>query len=158
MDEALSARAELDALAASFSGDGDAPRRGRAQRKKAPSGVDEDGKFVPLDLSHLGGPPAAPVADEDADEDEDEAIELDEEPIFPGLAAQAAAAAAQGEEDADEVARQLANLSPRAAKAVKAAAQASTDEEREAALAEVDSEDEPLNRGLLLKFLSSVRS
>jgi hypothetical protein len=61
-------------------------------------------------------------------------------------------------DEADEVARQLANLSPQAARAVAAAAQASTDEEREAALAEVNDDEEPINRGLLLKFLSSVRS
>lgn len=62
-------------------------------------------------------------------------------------------------EDADEVARQLANLSPKAARAVAAAAQAATDEERDAALAQVTGDDdEPINRGLLLKFLSSVRS
>lgn len=61
--------------------------------------------------------------------------------------------------DAAEVARQLANLSPKAARAVAAAARATTVEEREAALAEVTSEgDEPINRGLLLKFLSSVQS
>jgi len=60
-------------------------------------------------------------------------------------------------DEADEVARQLANLSPQAARAVAAAAQASTDEERDAALAEVE-EEEPINRGLLLKFLSSVRN
>ena len=61
--------------------------------------------------------------------------------------------------EADEVARQLASLSPKAARAVAAAARAETDEEREAALAEVTGEDdEPINRGLLLKFLSSVRS
>jgi Domain of unknown function (DUF4388) len=62
-------------------------------------------------------------------------------------------------EEADEVARQLATLSPKAARAVAAAARAETDEEREAALAEVSAEtEEPINRGLLLKFLSSVRS
>lgn len=61
--------------------------------------------------------------------------------------------------DAAEVARQLANLSPKAARAVAAAARATTAEEREAALAEVTSEgDEPINRGLLLKFLSSVQA
>jgi hypothetical protein len=61
--------------------------------------------------------------------------------------------------EADEVARQLASLSPKAARAVAAAARAETDEEREAALAEVTGDDdEPINRGLLLKFLSSVRS
>jgi hypothetical protein len=34
--------------------------------------------------------------------------------------------------------------------------QATTQEEREAALAEVDDDEEPINRGLLLKFLGSV--
>ena len=58
--------------------------------------------------------------------------------------------------DAAEIARQLANLRPKAARAVAAAAKATTEEEREAALAEVDDEDEPINRGLLLKFLGSV--
>lgn len=57
-----------------------------------------------------------------------------------------------------EMARQLANLSPKAAKAVAAAAKASTEAEREAALAAVEAEDDTVNRGLLLKFLGSVDS
>jgi len=61
-------------------------------------------------------------------------------------------------DDAAEIARQLANLSPRAAKAVAAAAKATTDEERDAALAAVEAEDGTVNRGLLLKFLGSVDS
>lgn len=60
--------------------------------------------------------------------------------------------------DAAEIARQLANLSPKAAKAVAAAAKATTLEEREAALAEVDDEEDPINRELLIKFLGSVNS
>lgn len=60
--------------------------------------------------------------------------------------------------DAAEIARQLANLSPKAAKAVAAAAKATTQEEREAALAEVDETEDPINRELLLKFLGSVNS
>ena len=60
--------------------------------------------------------------------------------------------------DDEELAKQLATLSPRAASAIRAAAEATTDEERDAALDEVDDEDQPLNRGLLLKFLSSVKS
>lgn len=60
--------------------------------------------------------------------------------------------------DAAEIARQLANLSPKAAKAVAAAAKATTQEEREAALAEVDDTEDPINRELLLKFLGSVNS
>lgn len=68
-----------------------------------------------------------------------------------------------GDTDADdlnpaEMARQLANLSPKAAKAVAAAAKASTDAERDAALAAVEAEDDTVNRGLLLKFLGSVDS
>lgn len=59
--------------------------------------------------------------------------------------------------DAAEIARQLANLSPKAAKAVAAAAKATTAEERERALAEVD-ESEDVNRDLLIKFLGSVSS
>jgi hypothetical protein len=62
------------------------------------------------------------------------------------------------DDDADEVARQLAMLSPRAAQAVAAAAAADSDTEREAALDALDDSDEPINRGLLLKFLSSVKS
>jgi hypothetical protein len=58
--------------------------------------------------------------------------------------------------DAAEIARQLANLSPKAAKAVAAAAKATTIEEREAALAEVDDDEDPINRELLIKFLGSV--
>lgn len=67
------------------------------------------------------------------------------------------AAEAAEDPDAAEMARQLANLSPRAAQAVAAAAAATSDEERDEALAQANEEaDEPLNRGLLLKFLSSV--
>jgi hypothetical protein len=58
--------------------------------------------------------------------------------------------------EAAEIARQLANLSPKAARAVAAAAKASTPEEREAALAEVEASDEQINRELLLKFLGTV--
>lgn len=60
--------------------------------------------------------------------------------------------------EADDVARQLASLSPEAARAVAAAAAATTEDEREAALAEVtDDHGGRLNRGLLLRFLSSAR-
>lgn len=61
---------------------------------------------------------------------------------------------------APELARQLAQLGPEAARAVAAAASAETPEERDAALATIEGEvdGEPINRGLLLKFLSSVRS
>lgn len=67
---------------------------------------------------------------------------------------------ADGDDELDpaEMARQLANLSPKAAKAVAAAAKATTDAERDAALAAVEAEDDSVNRGLLLKFLGSVDS
>lgn len=57
--------------------------------------------------------------------------------------------------EAAEIARQLANLSPKAAKAVAAAAKATSVEERELALAEVD-ESEDVNRDILIRFLGSV--
>ncbi len=60
-------------------------------------------------------------------------------------------------EEAAELARQLANLSPRAQQAVAAAAAAGTDEERAQAIARAEqASDEPINRNLLLKYLSSV--
>lgn len=68
----------------------------------------------------------------------------------------AAAAADEPEPDAAEIARQLANLSPKAAKAVAAAAKATTEEERMAALADVDENEDGFNRDLLLKFLGSM--
>ncbi|MEM7142658.1 MAG: DUF4388 domain-containing protein [Actinomycetota bacterium] len=77
------------------------------------------------------------------------------EDIFAG-----APAPVDGDDELDpaEMARQLANLSPKAAKAVAAAAKATTDAERDAALAAVEAEDDSVNRGLLLKFLGSVDS
>jgi hypothetical protein len=75
----------------------------------------------------------------------------------PGLPADLYAPAPDPAE-ADEIARQLAMLSPRAAEAVAAAATAGSDAERHAALDAVDDDGEPVNRGLLLKFLSSVKS
>jgi hypothetical protein len=145
------ARAELDALASSLGadhevvgdemGDGLPPLNGfaRATDLSAPLVVDEPGAPEPVDaaveavLPHLSAPAVSPSPRFDFT-DEDEV-------------------------DDDEVARQLANLSPQAARAVAAAAQAATEEERDAALAQVKGEDdEPINRGLLLKFLSSVRS
>ena len=81
-----------------------------------------------------------------------EGLRADEEDA--GLAADAAA----DDLNPAEMARQLANLSPKAAKAVAAAAKASTEAERDAALAAVEAEDGSVNRGLLLKFLGSVDS
>ena len=51
------------------------------------------------------------------------------------------------EDDEQELAKQLATLSPRAANAIRAAAEATTDEERDAALDEVDGEDEHAQPG-----------
>ena len=59
--------------------------------------------------------------------------------------------------EADEVVRQLAMLSPRAAQAVVAAATSASDADCEAAVEAVEDDDEPVDRGLLLKFLSSVK-
>src|SRR4051812_34697883 len=95
-------------------------------------------------------PPAPPVlsvvSDDDVEESDDTAL--------------ANSHTADDDElgEADEVAKQLASLSPKAARAVAAAARATTDEDRDAALAEASDDDEPINRGLLLKFLSSVKS
>ena len=62
------------------------------------------------------------------------------------------------EDTEDDLARQMAALPPEVAEAVRAAAEAATEEERDAVLDEIDDgEAAPLNRGLLLKFLSSVR-
>lgn len=103
-----------------------------------------------------GEPPApmAPGAALFADDLHSGAAAGSSDPRFAG-----AATGVDDGGDAAEVARQLANLSPKAARAVAAAARATTVEEREAALAEVTAEgDEPINRGLLLKFLSSVQT
>jgi hypothetical protein len=71
-----------------------------------------------------------------------------------------AAMAALSPEKARALASELADLGTDAADAVAAAARAATPEERAAALKGVltDEHGEPINRGLLLKFLSSVRS
>ena len=71
-----------------------------------------------------------------------------------------AAMAALSPEKARALASELADLGTEAADAVAAAARAATPEERAAALKGVltDEHGEPINRGLLLKFLSSVRS
>ena len=59
-----------------------------------------------------------------------------------------------------DVVRHLAGLGPDAAAAVVAAVEATTPEERDAALdaIEVGDDGQPVNRSALLKFLSSVRS
>lgn len=144
-------------------------RRARSLRSQ-PVERDDAEPFVPLELGsmapqqsydeppHTATPPVAPEPD---GTDDDIAA------AFPGLAGRVSMPTTEGAErphlataaDDEELARQLATLSPRAAEAVRVAAEASTDEERDAALADAtDGEDEPLDRGLLLKFLSSVKS
>lgn len=83
---------------------------------------------------------------------------LDPEPQLAQTVLPPMAFADADPEEADELARQLAMLSPRAAQAVAAAAAADNVAERDAALDAVEEGDEPINRGLLLKFLSSVKS
>jgi hypothetical protein len=116
--------------------------------------------FVPLDLPGHGPAPSYDKVQAEVDVDAPSAeadLEVDDlAAAFPGLANRSASAPT-GIDD-EELAKQLATLSPRAASAIRAAAEATTDEEREAALEAVDDEDQPLNRGLLLKFLSSVKS
>jgi hypothetical protein len=90
-------------------------------------------------------------------EEVDHVVEPEPAPA-PAPAPTPAPRAAEPEPDAAEIARQLANLSPKAAKAVAAAAKATTEEERMAALAEVDETEDGLNRDLLLRFLGSMNS
>ena len=145
----LAPRAAADEPPAAATG----PRARRA--KAAESAPAEPHVFVPLDLpGHLGGTASAAPGTAVADPPvvlEDPAV------AFPGLASHGAAAS-EDDEDDDDVGKQLATLSPRAANAIRAAAEATTDEERDAALEIVEDEDQPLNRGLLLKFLSSVKT
>lgn len=55
--------------------------------------------------------------------------------------------------DSNDMARQLASLSPAAAQAVAEAARADSPEQRDAAIADAETEDQSVDRGLLLKFL-----
>ena len=115
---------------------------------------------MPLDLPGRAPPRRYDQPDRD-DEAETSAVEPtvacdDLAAAFPG--SPTARRPSTVDVDDEELAKQLATLSPRAASAIRAAAEATTDEERDAALDEVDDDDQPLNRGLLLKFLSSVKS
>lgn len=134
----------------------------------------EPERFVPLQLPGRGpaaydteadteaGTEAGSEADGQAEADRTIAdlSQADLAAAFPGLASRPSPEVPVDEEaDDDEMARQLATLSPRAAEAVRAAAGAPTVEERDAALdAATDDDEQPINRGLLLKFLSSVKS
>lgn len=150
------------------------PTTGHHNGLDAPTGPDdesldapnlEDDAFTSQLTEVLGSDDDAIVAAEpalaslgvDTELDADMDAEVDDPPGDPF------GGATDAEVDADdldpaEMARQLANLSPKAAKAVAAAAKASTPAERDAALAAVEAEDDSVNRGLLLKFLGSVES
>jgi hypothetical protein len=129
---------------------------GESEPEPAPTAAFSSQQFGIELPEHLGGNGNGKVhhmeSEPEAEVEEDDAADV----LAEALPSSAFADAPPDE--ADEVARQLANLSPQAARAVAAAAQATTDEEREAALAQVPEDEEPINRGLLLKFLSSVRS
>lgn len=108
------------------------------------TGVDEDeaGSF-PIEAAEAAGEARSPLFAHDADS---------------GLLAPTGPGAMTQPGEVAEVARQLANLSPEAARAVAAAARATTEEEREEALAQVAQDgDEPLDPDLLRRVLSSVR-
>ncbi len=145
------------------------PSGPRARRAKAPVATNAEPEvFVPLDLPGSGSTPSYDPVDAPTDDVAPAAPAVPPPPgasevddlaaAFPGLANRSTAVPNGTEVEDEEIAKQLATLSPRAASAIRAAAEATTDAEREAALDAVDDEDQPLNRGLLLKFLSSVKS
>jgi hypothetical protein len=142
-------------------GPGPGPNVTRSRRNRAVAAAaapTEPEVFVPLDLPGHG-----PAPSYDKEPELEGEVEADEGTV-PGEVDDLAAAfpGLSNHSDADvddaEIAEQLAQLSPRAATAIRAAAEAETDEEREAALEAVEGGEQPLNRGLLLKFLSSVKS
>jgi len=90
-------------------------------------------------------PAPAPVALADHEPDWAAPAPMAQEPVAAPL-------------DAAEFARRLAELPPRAAKAVAAAARATTIEERQAALAELDGTGEEIDHELLLQLLGPVDS
>jgi hypothetical protein len=128
------------------------PLRARRPKTRAETedGPQEPERFVPIEVPGTG---SAVSHDEESAHGEVAADDL--AAAFPGLANRTAEPSPEDE----ELVRQMATLSPRAAQAVRAAALAATDEERDAALDEAAEEgDGSINRGLLLKFLSSVKS
>ena len=159
-----SARSQLDEFAVGF-GMSDGPEFETAFEPAIPQGDDGFADFGSdgstgsslLDESLFSS------ASDDADPFSSMGVEVEErDPFVEAAAAGLGAEPAPflgGGNDAAEVARQLSNLSPAAARAVAAAAKATTDEEREAALAAVSQEgDVPIDRELLLRFLASVKS
>lgn len=171
-----SARAELDALTSGYGFedrnqpppvDVAGPEPGAADRSSTnghgpTDGAPGDGGFDALGPAPFGSQDlfASPPSGGDplfADSSGPDPLFADPNPPAPPPPPPPPPAGADGADgDAGEVARQLANLSPKAARAVAAAARADSDEEREAFLSEaVGEDDEPLNRNLLLKFLSA---
>ena len=158
-EAALEERTDQDDPAAAVTGDADdlpvaRPIRARRPRPRTvESSSTGTERFVPLDLPGNLSPAAVHAATAQLDGPLDDLAAA-----FPGLAGRAGTDEAEDE----EVLRQLAALPPEAAEAVQAAADAPTEEAREAALAEAaevaEAADAPINRGLLLKFLGSVKS
>ena len=128
------------------------PLRARRSKAAVAHEDEEPERFVPIEVPGTGGAHAAAL---DADKALGELADDDLAAAFPGLANRTQEPSPEDE----ELVRQMATLSPRAAQAVRAAALAATDEERDAALDEAAEDgDGSINRGLLLKFLSSVKS
>ena len=133
--------------------------RATSRAKAEPPAPAASEQFVPLELPGQDG---APSYDERSGPVDDLAA------AFPGLANRSTPSTI--DVDDEDMAKQLATLSPRAAHAIRAAAEAETGGEVDATVDEVDEDevhddgelldddDQPLNRGLLLKFLSSVKS
>jgi hypothetical protein len=158
------ARAELDALTEGFGFDDAPPDHVSSTQPKAAYDFGSDGP-PPGEYDALG--PAPFGSDEPMFQDSGGDPLFADPPSFGGdpLFADPTRPAppppppppganGNGNGDAGEVARQLANLSPKAARAVAAAARAGSEEEREAYLSEAE-DDGGVNRSLLLKFLSA---
>lgn len=124
-----------------------------AESEPVPSGASWD----PFSIEIPGVAPMGAAVEPEADPTS-AAVADDVEPPVAAEPDVLSVVDADDDAGADEVAKQLASLSPKAARAVAAAAEAESAEERDAALAEADDDEEPINRGLLLKFLSSVKS
>jgi hypothetical protein len=122
------------------------PKRGRRTTDPAPAAEDAEGKPG----THI---PTLADARAAREAQQRESVLETQEDID-------AAMAALSPEKARALAAELTDLGNEAADAVEAAARAATPEERAEALKGVltDENGEPINRGLLLKFLSSVRS
>ena len=125
--------------------------RARRTRIVAPES-DEPERFVPLKLPGHSGPAASydPVEEPPAEDPRAE---------FPGLANQSAdPAVEEADGDPGEMDQQVSSVQPDAADALRAASHADADGEHEPAPDEVAADGETANRGLLVKFLSSVKN